>query len=209
MALNKLKNLHFHDRSISLSSGMISYIHSEKSADNVVIDQSPKAGEKVTPERKINILVSMGKLEEDSKMPDVVGQSIDLCYDQLAAKGLVIIEEIVETWDMPKSGVIIAQNPPKGKNIKKGDIAKIKVRWYPNKEHPYRVYEKVSLQIPNNNKAGLYEGYIEDNRSKRIRFSRNMKPGQTISFIFNREGDAKINIVHNKESILVKSIEVD
>ena len=46
IAVNKLKNLHYQDKSVSISTGVISYIPSDKTAANVVIDQSPKAGYK-------------------------------------------------------------------------------------------------------------------------------------------------------------------
>ena len=85
-AVNKLRNLHSHNRSVSLAIGATTYIPSDKTAENIVLDQSPKAGEKVTPDRRVNILVSAGKIEGDMLMPDVTGQSIDLCLDLLLSK---------------------------------------------------------------------------------------------------------------------------
>ena len=52
-ALNKLKNLHLYDKTISLRVGVISYNNSEKTADNVVIDQNPKSGQMLKKNLKI------------------------------------------------------------------------------------------------------------------------------------------------------------
>jgi beta-lactam-binding protein with PASTA domain len=98
-ALNKIKNLHIRDRSVTLPVGIISYIPSNTIAENVVIAQSPQKGEKVTLDRKINFLVSAGKKDVGAKMPDVTGQSIDLCTPMLMARGVVSAQEIVATTE--------------------------------------------------------------------------------------------------------------
>ena len=176
IAINKLKNLHYHDKVISISVGVISYVPSEKSANNIVINQSPKSGQKITPSMKINLLVSVGSLKSDNKMPNVTGQSINLCYDMLKAKGAIIRQEIVKTAKISDSGLVISQSPKKGSRIKNNDVIKLKVKWYSLKEHPYIAYERIDYKIPNDLKKGLYEAYIEDNHSKRIRFTKKMKP---------------------------------
>lgn len=209
LAINKLKNLHVYNRTISLGAGIISYIPSERSADNIVIEQSPKAGEKITPDRKINLLVSAGKLDADDSMPDVVGQSIDLCYDLLIAKGLTVIEDIVDISRREGSGMVIAQKPLKGSRIKKGDVAKLRIGFFASREHPYMGYEKIEYSIARGAKNGLYEAYIEDQSPKRLRFSRAMKPGDTVRFVFHRQGNAKVSILCDKRLIKVIGINVD
>jgi len=209
IAVNKLKNLHFHGRSVSLGVGVISYIPSERSSENIIIDQSPVAGEKVGPDKKINLLVSSGSAEMDRIMPGVAGQSIDLCYDLLAAKGLTVLQEIVETWNRDLSGKVVSHVPYKGAFIKKGAVARVRVYWYPLKEHPYSAYEKVAFLIPEGQKNGLYEAIIEDNWSKRIRFSRVMSPGQKIEFVFHRRGNAKITITCDKKQVRIMGIDVE
>jgi serine/threonine-protein kinase len=208
-AINKLKNLHVHDRSVSLSLGVVSYIPSNTVGENVIIDHSPKKGEKVTLDRKINILVSSGKKEIEMKMPDVTGQSIDLCYSLLLAHGLDIRQEIAKTGKIDESGTVIMQTPEKGALIKKGDAAVLKVNYYPVTEHPYLGYEIIEYTIPGDEPAGLYEAVVEDNSSKRICYSRQMNPSQQISFVFRRTGNSKISILANKNTIKVMSIEVE
>lgn len=209
IAINKLKNLHYQDKSVSISTGVISYIPSEKTAANVVIDQSPKAGSKISPDVKVNLLVSSGSAEADKKMPDVAGQSIDLCYDLLMAKGVIVNQEIVKTEDINKSGLIISQSIKPDSLVKDGDILTVAVNYYTLTEHPYSAYELVEYTIPSDQAQGLFEAYIEDNHSKRIRYSVPSGPGQKIKFLFQRVGNAKVFINRDKKNIRVLSINVD
>ncbi len=206
IAINKLKNLHYQDKSVSISTGVISYIPSDKTASNVIIDQSPKAGTKISPEVKINFLVSSGPTGADKNMPDITGQSIDLCYDLLLSKGVVVNQDIVKTDDINKSGLINTQSIPAGTLLKDSDIVTISVNYYTLTEHPYTAYELIEYIIPSDQAQGLYEVYIEDNHSKRIRFSSPSGPGQKIRFLFQRIGNAKIYINRDKKNIRVLSI---
>ena len=209
IAINKLKNIHYHERTISLSTGVISYIKSDKTPANIVIAQSPEPGQNITPDNKINRLVSNGKKDPDMRMPRIAGQSIDLAYDLVSSLGVIINEEIVNTWNINESGKILTHTPYARQSIKKGDTVNLTIKWYPLKEHPYTAYEKYFYKIPETGEAGLYEAYIEDNKSKRIRFSKNMKPGQTILFVFERTGNAKITITHDNKIIRVSGINVE
>ncbi|TAL33959.1 MAG: PASTA domain-containing protein [Spirochaetes bacterium] len=208
-ALNKLKNLHIHDRTLTIGAGVISYVPSDKTADNIVIDQSPKPGEKIMPDRRINLLVSAGRTEGDMKMPDVTGQSVNLCIDLLLSKGMQIDQEVVETGQPEKSGIIEAQNPAKAAEIKRGDVAKLKIAHFKRKEREYNAYERVEFTVPRTIKTGLLEAYVEDNATKRIAFSKVMEPGQKIDFVFFRSGDSRVSIVQDKKVIKVIKVDAD
>lgn len=207
-AVNKLKNLHLNGRSYSIAIGTISYIPS-KYAESVIIDHSPDAREEITPDRKINLLVSAGKVSNDMKMPLVKGQSIELGFDLLLSKGIYIYEEIILTDSVSKNGLIASQAPNPGDKLFTNGLVKLKVLFHPQKEKQYTSYERITYTIPQDGKEGLYEAYVEDNRSKRIRFSKKMKPGWKIDFVFKRRGNAKIKIMHNKNTIETISIETD
>jgi len=208
-ALNKLKNQHVNERSVSLPLGVISYVPSEKSAENVVIDQSPKAGEKITLERKVNLLVSAGKIEEKMEMPDVTGQSIDLCFNMLAAKGIHVNQTIVNVNQREAAGIVTSQTPAKGAKISKGDQVTLNVNYYRMEEHPYRSYEMVNYTIPSDEKPGLYEAFVEDNDSKRLCYLAPRNPGQAVNFVFHRTGNARVGIALDKRVIKVFKFNVD
>ncbi|HRX48821.1 MAG TPA: PASTA domain-containing protein [Spirochaetota bacterium] len=209
IAINKLKNLHYQDKSVSIATGMISYIPSEKTAANVVIDQFPKAGTKISPDVKVNLLVSSGSTGVDKKMPDIKGQSVDLCFDLLMAQGLTVKQEIIKTGDINRSGIVESQSIAPGTLLKDGDSVILKVNYYQLTEHPYAAYEMIDYTIPSDSGKGLYEAVIEDNHSKRIRYSANAGPGEKIRFVFSRVGNSKVYIDKDKKNIRVMSIRVD
>ncbi len=200
-AKNKLKNLHVFNRSVALMVGIVSYVPSDKHGENIVIDQSPRAGEKVTPDRRVNLLVSAGKKDAEMKMTDLAGQSIDLCYELLTAKGLIVEEEILTVQDRGKSGLIETQTPAKDAEVKKGDIIKLKVNYFPMLDRPYYCYEKIEYTIPKGEPQGLYEAYVEDDKSKRLIYSIQGKSGDRMNFVFHRTGNARVKILGNKNVI--------
>ncbi|HPJ35468.1 MAG TPA: PASTA domain-containing protein [Spirochaetota bacterium] len=209
IAINKLKNLHYQDKSVSVSTGVISYMPSAKTAANVVMEQFPRPGAKISPDVKVNLLVSSGEEGADKKMPDVKGQSIDLCYDLLFSKGLAIREEVVKTGDINRSGIIESQSIAAGKTINEGDSVTLKIYYYQLTEHPFSAYELVDYTIPSDSEKALYEAVVEDNHSKRVRYSVNAGPGQKIRFLFHRMGNAKIYIDKDKKNLRVMSLRVD
>ena len=208
-ALNKLKNMHIHDKTITLNPGVISYLPSEKTPGNIIIAQNPRPGERISPERKINLLVSAGKTGADTKMPECTGQSIDLAFDLLMAKNVEIAEDLVTTGLQEKSGIILSQSPRAGTEIKKGQAVVLKVYYYPLKNHPYRAFEKIEYTIPDDEAEGVYEAYVEDNRSKRLRYSRTMKPGNKLTFVFHRTGNAKVTLLRDKKQVKVFTVNVE
>ena len=209
VAKNNLKNLHFHGRSFSIATGVISYMPSEKTAENIVIGQSPKAGEHISPDQKVNLLVSSGSQKENRLMPAVTGQSIDLCHDLLAAKGFTVVQEVSETWSMENSGTVLSQNPGVRALLPNGAEVKLRVAWYPLKEHSYQAYEKIDYTIPEGQSSGLFEAIVEDDASRRVCFSRPMKGGQRILFVFHRTGNARVSIMKDKETVGIIGVNVE
>jgi beta-lactam-binding protein with PASTA domain len=198
-AKNKLSNIHLNEKTYSIEIGMISYIPSAEIPENIILDHIPEAREEISPDRKINLLVSSGNTEEKSIMPDVKGQSIDLCFDLLLAKKLSVYQEIIIADSAKKNGIIESQEPAPGEQISEGKPVKLKILYFPSKENMYTSYERVKYKIPSREKAGLYEAYIDDNKSKRISFSYVMKPESYIDFVFKRRGNAIVTIINNKE----------
>ncbi len=209
IAVNKLKNLHFLDKTVSISPGVVSYLPGEGKAENVVIDQSPKAGIRITPDTKVNLLVSSGSSSGDIYMPDVTGQSIDLCLDLLMAKGLTVFQDVVKTGDLQKSGIIASQSLAPGKAVPEKGSVRLGVYFYDMKDSGYSGYALVDYTIPVNEPEGLYELLIEDNHSKRIIFSAVLKGGQQMKAVFNRFGNARVFINRDKKNIRIMSLNVN
>lgn len=209
MAKNLLKNLHIGERTISIGVGVVSYVYSDKSAENIVLDQSPKPGEKITPDQKINILVSAGKTGQDNTMPDITGQSIDLCFPLLLAKGVVVNQEVVNGNNPGESGRIMSQEPAKGTVLAQGQQIKVKVAFYPKEAKFYHGYEKLVYKVDDDEKEGLFEAYIDDYEPSRIVYSMKLKGGQTLQCVFQRTGNARVTILRNKKAVKVLRMNVE
>ncbi len=203
-ALNKLKNLHLYDKTISLRVGVISYIPSEKTADNVVIDQSPKSGEKIFLDRKVNLLVSSGSATQPV-MPKVIGQSVDLCFPLLMSKKVSVAFTVAPTNDIAQSGIIAQVTPQEGQPIAQGQTVTLQVYYYEMKDKPYYAYERLKYTVPNDEDEGLYEIYV----SKRLCYSQKLKPGNTIDCVFHRTGNARVYVMCNKKQVKVLSFDVE
>ncbi len=211
IARNKLGTLNIGERNVSLDTGVITYIPSEKHSENIVIAQSPRPGDRVSPDSRVNMLVSMGSIKPEMKMPDVSGQHIDLVFDLLLSYG-VNIEEIIEPTDtLAESGLILEQTPAAGSALSKGDTVSLKVAFFERDITYYRSYEKVSLVAPGGSDDGAaqYEAWIDDDMQRRIRFSSVLEPGEKISFVFYRTGAAHIEILRNKKREKVLRIDAD
>ena len=206
-ALNLLNKIKINGRQVSPGRGVISYVYSNTMNENHIIDQNPEFGSNVAPWQKINFLVSTTSKKDNDRMPNVTGQNIDLCYNLLISKGLLVSEEILPTGKISKSGVIISQSPYKRSRFEKGDRIKLKILYYPHNKGLYTAYEKFEYKVPADLKAGIYEAHIEDDGSDRIRFSGNVKPGKKIRFVFKRHGNA--NVIIRSENKIIKEILVN
>jgi hypothetical protein len=142
-------------------------------------------------------------------MPDVTGQSIELCYDLLRAMGLVIRQEVVATADPAASGTVSAQTPEKGSIIAKGQACTLRVFLQPLDKNPYGAYEKVAYIIPASAPKGRYEAQVEDRAGRRIRFEGMAGPGGAVTFVFRRAGNAVVTILCDKKPVDTMEIDVD
>lgn len=202
-AKTKLLNLHTGQRTVSLLTGVVTYMPSDK-PEGIVLQQSPAAGEKVPHSLRVNILVSSGSVS-DALMPDIKGQSIDLVYDLLVSKGCVVEQEIVNTDSPDLSGQILEQSVSAGTSISSGMTVKLKVAYFPIKEHLYNAYELVKYEMKKSDMS-LVEAYVEDDLGNRLCYSANTDGGKEIAFIFARHGNARVSILRNKKLVTVMSV---
>jgi eukaryotic-like serine/threonine-protein kinase len=207
IAVNKMKNLQYQGRPVSIQKGVVSYIPSETTGANIVLGQSPLGGERITPDRKINLLVSAGSAKGNGTVPDVKNQSIDLVYDLLVASGISIKQKVVVTGAKKESGIIKDQSLKTGTKIKEGSVIILTVAWYPLQDHPYSAYERVKFTISKDGKGGLYEAFIKDSQSRRLRFSYTLQPGREVDFVFKRMGNARVEVLEDKKPF--KAIKID
>jgi eukaryotic-like serine/threonine-protein kinase len=85
-----------------------------------VISQSPSAGTEVEPGSTVSIVVSSGKEEEVSKVPNVIGKERREAVEAIRAAGLTPSVEEEETEVQGQIGRVIDQFPPPGRELEPG-----------------------------------------------------------------------------------------
>ena len=110
-AISKLKEAGLADPIIETRSD-------ENAAEGKVIDTSVKAGEKVSEDTQIKIIVSSGPAAFD--MPNVIDQSKEAAEKALNSKGLVV-SVTYEKNDNTAEGKVFKQSIKAGTKVKKGD----------------------------------------------------------------------------------------
>ena len=92
-----------------------------------VISQSPSAGTAVEPGSTVSIVVSSGKEEKVSKVPNVIGQERREAVEAIRAAGLTPSVEEEETEVQGQIGRVIDQFPPPGRELEPGTTVTITV----------------------------------------------------------------------------------
>jgi len=100
-----------------------------------VLSQSPDAGERVDPGSTVSIVVSSG--EEESKVPNVIGQERREAVEAVRAAGLVPVVEEEETEVPGQGGRVVDQFPPPGRELPEGtEVTLVVGKYVPFEEEP-------------------------------------------------------------------------
>ena len=97
---------------------VVNRIHSDMETDHI-ISQRPGAGEIVKEGREIEVVISLGM--EMVEVPNVVGETLEDASFILKNEGLHIGEVGKVNDPEVAEGIVVAQNPVKGRNIKLGE----------------------------------------------------------------------------------------
>ena len=110
----------------------VSYQPSDK-REGLVISQGIPAGESVTPNSTVSIVVSSGKEEETTpfemkdRLPSFVGLSMDLAKVTAEELGVHLVEDGYVYDDSIPYGSIVEQDPEGGTEIVKGSAIRVKI----------------------------------------------------------------------------------
>ncbi len=80
-----------------------------------VLEQTPKAGERVSSGTEINIVLAQGRA---FTMPDVVGYQLNTVQDGLESEGLLV--NVIEVGNQEQAGTILKQQPAADTQIRAG-----------------------------------------------------------------------------------------
>ncbi|UCH77926.1 MAG: PASTA domain-containing protein [Candidatus Coatesbacteria bacterium] len=107
---------------IGLQVGEVTDVHDDTVPKDHVIDQTPKAREKVNRGTKINLLISLGSEEVTILMPaNLIGLTVDEAAKMLKEYELGVGNVTTEPSMTVPAGRIIRQAPDIGEQVKKGD----------------------------------------------------------------------------------------
>ena len=103
-----------------LGKGTVGYESDKEVKKDFIISQFPEEGAKVKKGTRINVVVSLGKKEEQIKMIDLKGMDIDEARATLIGLGLkVTLPNKEEYSETVKKGSVIEQSIPKDQEVQK------------------------------------------------------------------------------------------
>jgi beta-lactam-binding protein with PASTA domain len=107
---------------IGLNVGEVTDVHDDTVPKDHVIDQAPKAREKVNRGTKVDLMVSLGSEEVTILMPvNLVGRTVDEAAKALKEYELAVGSVTTEPSTTVPAGRIISQAPDIGEQVKKGE----------------------------------------------------------------------------------------
>lgn len=114
----------------------------DDSVENIVLDQTPRAGDKLEKGKLVKITVSLGKEENNIELPTVLGKS------EQEAKTILKNFNLKISYREDKSqseGVVLSQNPSPGQKMSTGSEVGIVVNKY---EKPKEVSYSMVISLP-------------------------------------------------------------
>jgi len=99
-----------------------SYVFSDIYHEGTVMGQSYPPGQPIKAGSKIDITISLGRLKEDMRIPDLVGKSLHEAKESLKALRLNVGEIAFEERDNILPETVLKQSPKPGEIFKAGDV---------------------------------------------------------------------------------------
>lgn len=114
----------------------------DQAEENMVIDQTPRAGDKIEAGQTVKITVSMGKEENNIELPTVLGKSEQEAKNILKNFNLKVSYREDKTQS---EGIVLSQNPSPGQKMSTGSEVGIVVNRY---EKPKEVSYIMVISLP-------------------------------------------------------------
>jgi serine/threonine-protein kinase len=110
-----------------LTLGITDYAHTSEGEPSTVVYQSPPPETLEGTDPKVNILVSLGPLEQYFTMPDLVGRTFDSVSARARVEGIKIGKPNFRTYPGIAPGIVIQQKPQAGYRLSKNDSILLEV----------------------------------------------------------------------------------
>ena len=110
-----------------LSVGNTLFAHTNGGEPSTVVYQSPEAGDIGASDPAVNVLVSLGPIDQYYVMPDLQGSPALPAIDRVKSEGFRLGEITYTRNAGVRAGVIVQQQPPAGYKLSKTDIILLEV----------------------------------------------------------------------------------
>jgi len=107
--------------------GRTLYAHTGDGEPSTVVYQYPPPGSQEGSDPSVNVLISLGLLEQYYIMPDLLGQSADLVESKIQAEGFRLDKVTMRRYPGAPGGVVIQQKPQAGYRVSKSDTILLEV----------------------------------------------------------------------------------
>ena len=101
--------------------------HTTSGEPSTIQQQSPQPGTQEGTDPTVNILVSLGPMEESYVMPDFIGRPAELVASRARGEGFHVAKLNYRTYSGVEPGVVIQQKPQAGNRISKDDVISLEV----------------------------------------------------------------------------------
>ncbi len=105
-----------------LSLGNTLFAHTEAGEAASVVYQAPPAGDSAASDPAVNVLVSLGPIDQYFVMPDLAGLRSDGIIRQIRDEGFRLGEVTLTSHPDVERGRIVGQSPPPGYRVSRNDI---------------------------------------------------------------------------------------
>ncbi|MBS4539741.1 Stk1 family PASTA domain-containing Ser/Thr kinase [Clostridium sp. D2Q-11] len=94
---------------------------------NIVISQSPEAGEEVAKGSKVDYVISKGPESKLTTVPTLIGSNVDSAKNSLSAYDLKLGDITYEFNERVPEGIVYEQSQPSGKEVEEGTAINISI----------------------------------------------------------------------------------
>jgi beta-lactam-binding protein with PASTA domain len=110
-----------------LTLGVTDYAHTNEGEPSTVVYQSPPPETVDGADPTVNVLVSLGPLEQYYTMPDLVGQQVDSVTARARVEGFRIGKPNFRKYPGIAAGIVIQQKPQAGYRLSKNESILLEV----------------------------------------------------------------------------------
>ncbi|MCO4781974.1 MAG: PASTA domain-containing protein [Candidatus Cloacimonetes bacterium] len=185
-------------RNLGLTLGPKSYLGSSEETANLVLSQSPKAGDLVEKGATVSFLVS-GNFSQEKRVPVLLGSSLNDALTLLESMDLKVKE--ITKKNQPGYGPdeVLEQYPPAGNLLVKGEKIKLLVNNpQQNNENKQRKTRQVEIKLPPGLKMQAVKIELMDASGSAIVHEEMHKPQSSFPLEVDLQGSGYLNLFVDK-----------